>query len=177
MTSTDAALAALVARQGTGARYDAQVAPADELAMARRGTAYFARLLNGLADADLDAPTARAGWSRRAVIAQTGYHARHLGLFITAAQNGTAWDQSVMPSPQEIALGETLPPRALRHLIDHASVHLNVAWRDMTDTDWGRTCNGVALRDTPMLRARLLWQNALDLNAGGRVKDAPEGVL
>ena len=177
MTSTDAALAALIARQGTGARYDAQVAPADELAMARRGTAYFARLLNGLADADLDSPTAREGWSRRAVIAQTGYHARHLGLFIAAAQNGTAWDQSLIPSPQEIALGETLPPRALRHLIDHASVHLNVAWRDMSDTDWGRTCNGVALRDTPMLRARLLWQNALDLNAGGRVKDAPEGVL
>lgn len=82
-----------------------------------------------------------------------------------------------MPSPQEIALGETLPPRALRHLIDHASVHLNVAWRDMTDLDWGRACNGVALRDTPMLRARLLWHNALDLNAGGRVKDVPEGVL
>lgn len=177
MTTTDAALAAFVARQGKGARYDAQATPADALAMARRGTAYFARLLNGLGDADLDAPSARAGWSRRAVIAQTGYHARHLGLFITAAQTGTGRDRPLAPSPAEIALGETLPPRALRHLIEHASVHLNVAWRDMTDGDWGLTCNGIALRDTPVLRARVLWQNALDLNAGGRVKDVPEGLI
>lgn len=174
---TDDARAALVARQGDGARYDAASAPAETLAQARLGTAYFARLLNGLTDAALDAPATRDGWTRRMVIAETGYHARRVGLFIAAARAGETPNDPITPSPAEIANGATLPPRALRHLIEHAAVHLNVEWRDMTDADWDRTVNGTALRDTPMMRARLLWQNALDLNAGGRLRDVPEGVL
>ena len=52
--SLEAARAALQARQGEGARYDAATAPARDLDWARRGTAYFARMLNGLSDAALD---------------------------------------------------------------------------------------------------------------------------
>ena len=59
------ARAALRELQGRGARYDAAAAPARELDWARRGTAYFARLLNNLSDEDLDAPSALPGVSRR----------------------------------------------------------------------------------------------------------------
>ncbi|MGB0411134.1 MAG: maleylpyruvate isomerase N-terminal domain-containing protein, partial [Pikeienuella sp.] len=71
-----AAREALRARQGKGARYDAPNAPHDDLLLARRGAAYFARKLAELNDADLNAPSLRAGWSRRHLIAHTGYHAR-----------------------------------------------------------------------------------------------------
>lgn len=174
---TDDARAALAARQGEGARYDADSAPAEDLQKARLGTAYFARILNGLPDTDLDAPAAREGWTRRMVIAETGYHARRMGLFIAAARVGNIPADPIDPEAMEIAQGATLPPRALRHLIEHAAVHLNVEWRDLTDADWRGTLNGIALRDTPLMRAQVLWQNALDLNAGGRMQDVPKGVL
>jgi maleylpyruvate isomerase len=74
----DKARAALRKRQGSGARYDASSAPARELDWARRGTAYFARLLNPLSDGDLDAPSAVQGFSRRHIVAHIGYHARVL---------------------------------------------------------------------------------------------------
>lgn len=180
----DPARAALIARQGGGARYDAATAPARELAWARAGTAYFARLLNGLDDASLAGPSANAGWSRRAIIAQHGYQTRRMGQFIGAAQQqkhpGTV-AIALAVTPAEISLGTTLPARALRHLIDHTTVHLNVAWRDLSDADWGgvwhdQTGRQITMRDTPLIRARAIWQNALALDAGGRLRDLPDGL-
>ena len=110
------------------------------------------------------------------MIAQTGYHARRSGLFIAALRAGGQPDPSLDGAAQDIALGATLPPRALRHLIDHASVHLNVEWRDLEDAQWALAHRGTAVRDTPMIRARLLWQNALLLGAGGREKDVPDAL-
>jgi maleylpyruvate isomerase len=72
------ARAALRLRQGVGARYDAASAPAEDLLLARRGTAYFARRLAALDDGALDGSAARGGVSRRWVIAQLGYHARDM---------------------------------------------------------------------------------------------------
>src|SRR5277367_5455137 len=51
-------------RQGAGARYDAPTAPAADLLLARRGTAYFARQLNALSDIELDGPSALAKQTR-----------------------------------------------------------------------------------------------------------------
>lgn len=57
LAETDlAAREALKARQGKGARYDAPNAPAEDLLLARRGTAHFARKLMELPDAELYAP-------------------------------------------------------------------------------------------------------------------------
>src|SRR5690606_34928742 len=80
----------LRARQGRGARYDSAGAPASDLLLARRGTAYFARKLNELADTDLDLPSLREGWSRRHLIAHIGYHARALAHAMEGARAGTA---------------------------------------------------------------------------------------
>ncbi|WP_299410825.1 maleylpyruvate isomerase N-terminal domain-containing protein [uncultured Roseobacter sp.] len=181
----DVARAALIARQGRGARYDAANAPARELAWARGGTAYFLRLLNGLSDSALDVRAVGSARSRRMIIAETGYHARRFADVIHAviqAPGAGRLGIGISPDQAEVALGCTLPPRALRHLIEHTCVHLNVAWRDMKDEDWGRTCRdrdgvAIALRDLPRSRAQILWNNALDLRAGGRRIDAPPDLF
>ncbi|TKW67250.1 MAG: maleylpyruvate isomerase [Paracoccus denitrificans] len=178
MSDLDQARADLRARQGTGARYDAASAPAEALHMARRGVAYMARLINNLNDAALSEASDRAGWSRRRVIAASALQAREIAQALEDA-TGQKGDRA----PTDLAaldLAETLPPRALRHLVNHADTHLNVVWRDLSDADWdapvtlsGRT--GPA-RDTALLRAGALWRAALDLRAGARLRDVPKGI-
>jgi hypothetical protein len=73
-------------RQGSGARYDADGAPALELTLARRGTAYFARLLNNLRDAELYQPSAVPGWNRAHVVAAVAYHAKDITRIVEAAR-------------------------------------------------------------------------------------------
>ena len=174
------ARAALKARQGAGARYDAPGAPARDLAWARRGTAYFARLLNGLDSAALDRPSRVQGWSRRHLVAHVSYNARAFAQLAGAVRAGqpAALYPSAAARQAEIARGATLPDRALRHLFQHSEVHLNVDWRDLSDADWQASGTDLAgqslpLCDTPYLRARELWLHALDLDAGARLRDMP----
>ena len=66
------------------ARQDLTLDPAlqAQLLTARRGTAFFARKLNELRDADLDAPSLLPGWTRRHVIAHVSYNARAIARLI-----------------------------------------------------------------------------------------------
>ena len=176
----DAERAALRARLGGGARYDSPAAPVEELLLARRGTAYFARKLNELTDRDLDAPSLVPGWTRRHLVAHVGYHARALARLVDWGRTGieTPMYASPVERDAEIALGATLPAQALRHLFTHSAVHLNVAWRDLMDPHWDtgvRTLEGSAirLRELPMLRAREIWHRALALENGGVARDIP----
>jgi maleylpyruvate isomerase len=169
-----AARQALRARQGAGARYDALGAPAEDLLMARRGSAYFARKLGELSDADLDGPSRQVGVARRLLVAEVGYHARLLAHQVAGAETPA----TLAEWQAQIALGATLPARALRSLIHHAAIHLDVVWRDLRSADWDRTLmlldgTEITVRATPVLRARLLWQAALDLGNGGRWQDVP----
>lgn len=178
--SLEQARAALRRRQGAGARYDAESAPALELDWARRGTAYFARLLNGLSDSDLDAPSRLDGLSRRQIVAHIGYHARKLSDIVSWARRGQG---EAMPHPltvdaDDVAARATQPGRALRNLFAHAGVHLNVEWRDLDDDHWDITVTdaegrNLAVRETSWLRARAVWCHAIDLDAGGRLADVP----
>lgn len=170
------ARAALVQRQGAGARYDAPNAPRGELTWARLGTAYFARNLATLTDARLWAPSARPGWTRRRVIAATALQARAMAQAIELAIG------SPTPDPADtddaaLGLAEALPARALRHLVDHAAIHLNVVWRDLAPDQWDRALTGIpgapTIRATAGQRARTLWIGACDLGNGGRLADAP----
>ncbi len=176
----EAARQALRERQGAGARYDAANAPARELDWARRGTAYFARALNNLTDSDLDGPSRLAGLSRRQVIAHVGYQARMLSQAIAwvRARNAGPLPRRAEVASADVDLGATLPARALRHLFEHSEVHLNVEWRDLTNTEWDsdvRDAAGrqVSLRETPVIRARAVWLHAIDLENGGRFADIP----
>lgn len=142
--------------------------------MARRGTAYFARLLNGLSD-DALVDNARAR-----VVACVGYHARGLARLMTWARTGEETPEHASPAAKsaEIVAGTSLPARALRGLFDHAAIHLDVAWRDLPGPAWDaklQRLDGtpITARDTPMLRARMIWHAALALDAGGRRADLP----
>lgn len=175
----EAARAALRERQGAGARYDAPSAPAGTLALARRGTAYFARKLNELSDADLYGPSLVPGWTRAHVVAHVGYNARALARLTETARTGVAMPMYESPEARaaEIELGATLPARALRNLFDHAEVHLNVEWRDLTDAGWDATVDGVAIGETPWMRAREIWIHAVDLDNDGSFLDMPPELL
>ncbi|WP_339857155.1 maleylpyruvate isomerase N-terminal domain-containing protein [uncultured Nisaea sp.] len=147
--SLEAERAALRARLGAGARYDSPAAPAEDLVLARRGTAYFARKLNELVDRDLDAPSLVPGWTRRHLVAHVGYHARALTRLADWGRTGveTPMHASAAERDAEIDLGATLPAQALRHLFTHSAVHLNVVWRDLEDAQWDavvRTLEGGA---------------------------------
>lgn len=178
-----AARLALRRRQGLGARYDAPAAPAEDLLLARRGTAYFARKLNELTDADLGDWSRQKNWRRRRLIAQICRHARTLALLLASARIGIAPPPPPTPDARdaEIALGATLPPRALRSLFRHTEIHLNVEWRDLSDTQWDAPLGAfegqaITARDTPVQRAIEIWRGALDLGNGGRVADVPERI-
>jgi maleylpyruvate isomerase len=181
--SLEADREALRVRQGLGARHDAGNSPKEELDWARRGTAYFARKLNELHDDELDAPSLVPGWTRRHVIAHVGYHARALCRLAERARTGVelAMHGSAKEKVEELVWGVTLPNAALRHLVAHANVHLNVEWRDLAEADWDKSFRGengelFTARDTAWLRAKEVWLRAIDLNNGGRLADAPAAL-
>ncbi len=186
MSGLDAARQALQARQGMGARYDAAEAPGHALALARLGTAFFARKLNQLSDAGLYQPAQVAGqtcshWTRAHVVCDVAYRARAISRQVEAVTNGqpvSAMYDSAAARIDAIELGATLPSRALRHLFDHAATHLNVVWRDLPGPGWDVMAPDESgcprpLRATATERARLLWQGALHLGNGARPHDLP----
>lgn len=172
--STRADRDALALRQGGGARYDAAEAPAADLLLARRGTAYYARLLNGLPDEAL------VDNSRAEVVSRVGYHARGLSRLMAWARSGLESPEHESPKEQwaEVLRGVSLPARALRGLFQHSAIHLDVEWRDLPGDAWDaplRRLDGTEIfaRDVPIIRARTIWQAALDLDAGARLADLP----
>ncbi len=179
MSELDAETARLRERLGKGARYDSSAAPAHELAWARRGTAYFARKLNELADDELMAGS-DLGLMRRRIACRIGHEARALAQIVEWTRLG-----KYSPATDPLATVEhsamqsaSLPAAAIRHLFKHAEVHLNVEWRDLDAAGWGAaiTLPGgrpLAIRDTPALRAVSIWQSTVDLKNGGSAADFP----
>lgn len=168
------------------ARDDQTTDPAllDALLQARRGTAFFARKLNELSDADLDGDTLLPGWTRRHVVAHVGYNARAIARLIEWAATGVETPMYSSPEARnhEIEFGATLSPIALRHLFDHSAVHLNVEWRDLPADAWHhkvKTAQGriVPAEETVWMRTREVWLHAVDLNNGASFCDVPVPVL
>ncbi|MEX5236033.1 maleylpyruvate isomerase family mycothiol-dependent enzyme [Kocuria arenosa] len=155
-----------------------------QLLLVRRGTANWPRKVTELMNDELDGPSLLPGWSRRHVIAHVGYNARALTRLVQWANTGVETPMYSSPEArdQEIAYGASLPARALRHLNDHASVSLNVEWRDTSDEAWGhevRTAQGrtVPATETVWMRNREVWIHAVDLDNGARFSDVPREVL
>lgn len=156
----------------------------DELLWARRGTAFFARKLNELPNDDLPGPSLLPGWTRNHVVAHVGYNARAIARLMEWANTGTETPMYSTPGARqrEIELGATLAPRALRHLSDHASVALNVSWRDTPDEAWSRTVTTaqgrrVPASETVWMRSREVWLHAVDLDNGAKASDIPRPIL
>jgi maleylpyruvate isomerase len=154
------------------------------LLQARRGTAFFARKLNELSDAELDGGSLLPGWTRRHVVAHVGYNARALARLIEWAATGVETPMYSSPEARnhEIEFGATLSPIALRHLFDHSAVHLNVEWRDLPADAWHhkvKTAQGrtVPAEETVWMRTREVWLHAVDLDNGATFEDIPAPVL
>ncbi|THG32543.1 maleylpyruvate isomerase [Glaciibacter flavus] len=168
----------------TGAR-TALGGPAEDLLLAYRGTAYFLRWLALLPERAYDEPGAPASeCDRRTTIATVGYDARGWARLAEQLREGREHPATFAPGEREAAIvsGATLPPRALRHLVEHSAVHLAVEWRDLPASAWhGRSVDGtgqsLAIADTPWLRARQTWLAAVDLGSGASVADFPSAVL
>ncbi|MFE4078740.1 maleylpyruvate isomerase family mycothiol-dependent enzyme [Paenarthrobacter sp. YIM B13468] len=154
------------------------------LLQARRGTAFFARKLNELTDAELDGASLLPGWTRRHVVAHVGYNARAIARLVEWAATGveTPMYPSVEVRNHEIDFGATLSPIALRNLFDHSAVHLNVEWRDLAADLWHhkvKTVQGrvVPAEETVWMRTREVWVHAVDLDNGASFADIPAPVL
>jgi maleylpyruvate isomerase len=170
----------LRARLGPGARYDASGAPVEALSHARRGMAFFARHLNALPDEGLAMPSRIAGWHRAHLVAHVSLQARALAVAL-AALRGQVSDEDEDWS-NDIDLAATLPPRALRHLFEHAHVHVNVEWRDLSTAHWARTValsdgGTIPTQDLPMRQAGLLWWGAVALGMGASEDEIPASVI
>jgi maleylpyruvate isomerase len=168
------------------ARTDRTTDPAllQGLLQARRGTAFFARKLNELSDADLDGDSLLPGWTRRHLTAHIGYNARAIARLVEWAATGVETPMYASPEARnhEIEFGATLSPIALRHLFDHSAVHLNVEWRDLPEDAWHhkvKTAQGrtVPAEETVWMRTREVWMHAVDLANGATFSDIPEPVL
>ncbi len=168
------------------ARHDLATDPGlqEDLLQARRGTAFFARKLNELTDAELDGGTRLPDWTRRHVVAHVSYNARAIARLVEWAATGV--ETPMYPSPEarnhEINFGATLSPIALRNLFDHSAVHLSVEWRDLPDPNWSnevRTAQGrtVPASETVWMRTREVWVHAVDLDNGATFNDIPAPVL
>lgn len=168
------------------ARHDLATDPGlqEDLLQARRGTAFFARKLNELTDAELDGGTLLPDWTRRHVVAHVGYNARAIARLVEWAATGV--ETPMYPSAEarnhEIDFGATLSPIALRNLFDHSAVHLSVEWRDLPDLNWEnevRTAQGrtVPASETVWMRTREVWTHAVDLDNGATFNDIPAPVL
>ncbi len=148
------------------------------------GTAFFARKLNELSDAELDGASLLPGWTRRHITAHIGYNARAIARLIEWAATGveTPMYASTAVRDHEIDFGATLSPIALRHLFDHSAVHLNVEWRDLPEDAWHHTVRTIQGREVPAtetvwMRSREVWMHAVDLDNGASFSDIPEPVL
>jgi maleylpyruvate isomerase len=155
----------------------------DDLLKARRAQAYFARQLRTLPDAQLSGASSVPGWSRARLVAHVALHARALTRLTEWATTGwyaPLWSSYAAREELE-AFTATLPSQALRNLVDHCAIHLDVEWRDLPPDAWELDLDGLvvgveSLAETVPQRARLLWRAAIGLDNGGRMSDAPQDV-
>jgi maleylpyruvate isomerase len=154
-----------------------------DLATARLGTAFFRRALNRLFDVDLDGASLLPGWTRRHVVAHVGYNARAIARLVDWAATGvkTPMYESTHARKDEIDFGATLPPEALRNLVEHSAIDLDVRWRDLPSDRWAErvtTAQGreVPASETVWMRTREVWLHAVDLDSGARVDQIPAVV-
>jgi len=154
-----------------------------DLATVRLGTAFFRRALNRLYDVDLDGDSLLRGWTRRHVVAHVGYNARAVARLVDWAATGieTPMYESPHARKDEIDVGATLPPEALRNLVEHSAIDLDVRWRDLPGDRWAArvtTAQGreVPAAETVWMRTREVWLHAVDLDSGARVDQIPAAV-
>jgi maleylpyruvate isomerase len=141
----------------------------------------FLSTLDGLGDAEFDAPTGLPGWTRRHLVAHVHYNAEALRRLVRWARTG---EESRMYADRaqrdaEIERGARLPVLRLRELVLTSAAVLAAdleslptqAWRNEVVTAQGRT---VPATEIPWMRAREVAVHAVDLDAGVGFADLPD---
>lgn len=155
-----------------------------DLATVRLGTSFFRRALDRVDDDALDGPSLLPAWDRRHLVAHVGYNARAVARLVDWAASGV--ENPMYSSPraraEEIELGASLNPEALRNLCEHAAIDLDVRWRDLPDERWQARVVTAQGRDVPAsetvwMRTREVWLHAVDLDSGARLEEVPRAVL
>lgn len=155
----------------------------DVLAWLDLGSAKVADAVRRISDADLDAPTALPGWTRRHLLAHLGFNAEALRRLVSWAATGT-------PSPMyasaaarnaEIEDGSRWEAQRLREFVAEHAAALRAdldalpaeRWSAEVVTAQGRT---VAATEIPWMRVREAAVHAVDLQAGVAFADLPEAL-
>jgi maleylpyruvate isomerase len=147
------------------------------------GTKLFLATLDGLADADLDAPSLLPGWSRRHVVAHVHHNAEALGRLVSWAATGAESRMYAGPDQRaaEIEASAQLPAATLRALVVRSADDLARAFDALPAQSWAHevvTAQGrtVFATEIPWLRAREVAVHAVDLNAGASFADLPDDL-
>ncbi|ROO84299.1 maleylpyruvate isomerase [Actinocorallia herbida] len=148
-----------------------------------QGTALFLKTLDGLGDADFDAPSALPGWTRKHLVAHVHYNAEALRRLVSWAATGVESRMYAGPEQRgaEIEAGAELPAGRLRELVHGSAAALaadldalpDEAWRSPVVTALGRT---VPVSETPWMRTREVSIHAVDLAAGTSFADLAQDV-
>jgi maleylpyruvate isomerase len=145
------------------------------------GTTLFLDALAGLSDAELDAPCALPGWTRRHLLAHVASNAEALRRLLSWARTGV--ENRMYASPeQRVAAIETGAARPVGELRDQVRGSADAlaadiaelpaaAWSVEVITAQGRT---VPASTVVWMRAREVYVHAVDLGAGVTFADLPE---
>lgn len=146
------------------------------------GTRLLLTELDRLDDADLDAASGLAGWSRRQLLAHVASNAEAIERLLTWARTGveTPMYSSLEQRATDIEQGALRPD--LREWVRSSATRLATSMDQLPETAWqadvvtaqGRT---VKTTETPWMRARETCIHAVDLDSGVTFSDLPEEFL
>lgn len=157
---------------------------ADTLRWMREGTTLFVGSVDRLSDDELRAPSALPGWTRAHVIGHVARNAEALGRLVTWARTGVP--TPMYPSGErrdaDIEASALLPASRLRVELVDTALALATAFDTMAQPDWRaavRSAQGkeILAGQLPWMRVREVWLHAVDLDAGTRMRDLPDGMV
>ena len=158
--------------------------PDQTLAWMHDGTKRLLTDVAGLSDADLAAPTALPGWSRRYLLSHVAANAGALRNLVHWARTGE--ERRMYASNEQrdadIAAGATLPADKLRAWISFSAQELAADLGALPDDAWDAkviTAQGLtrSASEIPWMRDREVYIHAVDLAAGTTFADLPAGFL
>jgi maleylpyruvate isomerase len=156
----------------------------DSLSWLVGGTSFLFRVVDRLDDDQLREPSALPGWTRAHVIGHVARNAEALGRLAAWARTGleTPMYTSPMQRDADIEASAALPADRLRAELTSTAGELTAALDELDEKTWQTTLLSAQGRlipatEVPWLRVREVWLHAVDLAAGARLTDLPDGVL
>jgi len=156
----------------------------DTLSWLGSGTSFLLRVVDRLDDDQLREPSGLPGWSRAHVVGHVARNAEALGRLAAWARTGlqTPMYTSPMQRDADIEASAALPADRLRAELASTASELAAALDELDEKTWQATLLSAQGRvipatEVPWLRVREVWLHAVDLAAGERLTDLPDGVL